>query len=134
MNLRSFLGTLFPVAINKVFVLFFSLSVRKEVAVGVDRQNWIPLRHTVSMALIRDWAEEDANEFHRFLWSHHLGYAGYYEAKHAFGKENLVLTRRMIVRRFKEFFEGAKPINTSILEDTKCFRCWMFVWLFVEVY
>jgi SAM-dependent methyltransferase len=100
---RSFVGTLLPVAINKLISPFFSLSIRKKFAVNMDKMRWFPFHHTLSMAVIRDWAEKDANEFHRFLWSNHLGYAGYYEAKHSFGSQNLVLTRRMLFEDLMTF-------------------------------
>jgi SAM-dependent methyltransferase len=52
--------------------------------------------------MIRDWANKDAEAFHYFLWSQHLGYAKSYEEVHSFGKENLVLTRRILFQALKE--------------------------------
>lgn len=125
MNLKSFLGTFFPIVINKVFSFALPFSMRKQAAVYIDQQKWIPLRHVLSMAVIRDWAEDDTDEFHRFLWSHHLGYAGSYEAKHAFGAQNLVLGRRMLFEDLKTFLEKQNklqrtPIKVQSVFDVGC--------------
>src|SRR5258708_5641849 len=43
------------------------------------RRRGLPGNFSVSMALLSDFAESQPNEFHRFLWSHHLAYASSYE-------------------------------------------------------
>ena len=121
-TLKSFFGTLISQAINTTFMRLFSLSIRKHLAVKIDKQYWIPLRHILSMALIRDWAEHDANEFHRFLWSQHLGYAWYYETKHSFGKQNLVLTRQMLFEDLKVFTEKHSELQKEPVDFQSVFE------------
>jgi SAM-dependent methyltransferase len=53
--------------------------------------------------MLRDWADKDADAFHRFLWSHHLVYARWYEEQNEFGSENLRLIRRMLFQDLKEY-------------------------------
>jgi SAM-dependent methyltransferase len=43
------------------------------------RRRGLPGNFSVSMALLSDFAESQPNEFHRFLWSHHLAYADSYQ-------------------------------------------------------
>lgn len=44
---------------------------------------------------MRDLADTDVHAFHRFLWSHHLGYAHYYEVGLRFGVQNIRASRVM---------------------------------------
>ncbi len=71
--------------------------VRRRLALFVERQAWLDpaRRHRWSMELVRDLADTDANAFHAFLWSNHLGYASSYEVAERFGPENVKLSRRM---------------------------------------
>jgi SAM-dependent methyltransferase len=121
MNLKSFLSTFIPELINKTSKLFFPLSFRKMLALNLDGKNWFPFRHIISMALIRDWASRDANAFHRFLWSHHLGYAGYYEAKHAFGSSKLVMTRKMLFNDLRNFLNEQNKLKSPFLNIDSVF-------------
>jgi SAM-dependent methyltransferase len=72
------------------------LSFRKSLAVWADRQEWLPGRHELPLTILRDWADKDADAFHRFLWTNHLVYARWYEKSNEFGPENLRITRRML--------------------------------------
>jgi len=48
------------------------------------------------MRILRDWAAKDVEAFHRFLWSHHIGVAKFYETANDFGSGNLLPTRKML--------------------------------------
>jgi len=72
------------------------LSIRQGLAILVGRQHWLKRRYWWAMELLRDYAERDPNEFHRFLWTHHLGYAETYEIERRFGEDRIHPTRRML--------------------------------------
>lgn len=72
------------------------LPVRKGLAVMLGRQRWLPDRAWWVLELLRDYAEREPDQFHRFLWSHHLGYAETYEIERRFGEERIHPTRRML--------------------------------------
>jgi SAM-dependent methyltransferase len=63
----------------------------------MNKGEWIDadVRDWWTKELLRDFAERDRNAYHRFLWSHHLAYANYYEAESRFGKENIKGSRVM---------------------------------------
>ncbi|MBE0595544.1 MAG: methyltransferase domain-containing protein [Gemmatimonadales bacterium] len=48
------------------------------------------------MELVRDLAEEQPAEFHRFLWKNHLAYAETYEIAERFGEEKLHPSRQLL--------------------------------------
>jgi SAM-dependent methyltransferase len=100
--------------VKRLFVKVLPLSVRKPLAVLTDRLTWIPNRHSLSMAMIRDWAEQDVDAFHRFLWAHHLGYAKFYEAVHNFDTNKLLLTRRMLFEDLGKYL----PLRGTSLSHT----------------
>lgn len=65
------------------------LPVRKSLALLLARQRWLPQRDWWAVELIRDWAQHDPGEYHRFLWRHHMAYARTYEIDQRFGPECL---------------------------------------------
>ena len=48
------------------------------------------------MELVRDLAEEHPEEYHRFLWKNHIGYAETYEISGRFGEENVHPSRQLL--------------------------------------
>ncbi len=70
--------------------------MRRRLAVLVGGKRWIRDRAWWVLELLRDQAERDPNEFHRFLWSHHLAYAESYEVEHRFGAEQVHPSRRLL--------------------------------------
>ena len=72
------------------------LPIRQGLAILVGRQHWLKSRYWWAMELLRDHAERDPDEFHRFLWSHHLGYAETYEIERRFGADRIHPTRQML--------------------------------------
>jgi SAM-dependent methyltransferase len=72
------------------------LPIRQGLAILVGRQHWLKSRYWWAMELLRDYAEREPDEFHRFLWSHHLGYAETYEIERRFGPGRIHPTRRML--------------------------------------
>jgi SAM-dependent methyltransferase len=104
--------------LKKLLTTGLPLGIRKQLAILIDRQAWIPNRHVLSMAMIRDWAGKDVDAFHRFLWAHHLGYAKFYEGVHKFGAENLILTRRML---FEDLMK-CLPAQGTPLSDARSIR------------
>jgi len=72
------------------------LAVRKPLSAAIGHQSWIKGRYWYSMELVRDLAEEDPAEFHRFLWKNHLAYAETYEIAERFGDEHLHPSRQVL--------------------------------------
>jgi SAM-dependent methyltransferase len=101
--------------LKKLFMTVLPIGIRKQLAILADGQTWIPNCHVLSMAMIRDWAAKDVDAFHRFLWTHHLGYAKFYEGVHEFGVENLILTRRML---FEDLIK-CLPLKGTSLADAR---------------
>ncbi|HEV8599591.1 MAG TPA: class I SAM-dependent methyltransferase [Gemmatimonadales bacterium] len=62
----------------------------------MGRQRWLPDRAWWVLELLRDQAARDPNEFHRFLWTHHLAYAESYEVEQRFGTDQLHASRRLL--------------------------------------
>jgi SAM-dependent methyltransferase len=75
------------------------VALRKRIALWLGRRGG---RSWVLYELLRDLAEHDPNDFHRFLWSHHLAYAETYSVAQRFGAENLHPTRHMLLDRVQE--------------------------------
>ena len=80
-------------AVRTVLPLFF----RKRLALWLNSQGGVaPARRSWWVQeLLRDLAEKDINEYHKFLWSNHLSYAETYEVASRFGRENMKMSRTM---------------------------------------
>ncbi len=85
-----------PRTIKKTAYATLPLAWRKRLAMWLDRQQWIANRHEWSMRVIRDWAEEDVDAYHKFLWSGHLGYAKFYDSANSFGADKILTSRRLL--------------------------------------
>ncbi len=84
------------------------LSVRKRLAVWVNNQERVAAarRSWWVQELLRDLAEKNINEYHKFLWSHHLSYAESYEVASRFGTENMKQSRVMFFADLKQHLES----------------------------
>lgn len=73
------------------------LPVRKHLSIWVNKQKWLDCnrRSWWSQELVRDLADKNINEYHKFLWSNHLSYAATYEIASRFGRENMKQSRKM---------------------------------------
>jgi SAM-dependent methyltransferase len=110
----------------KVLWRFLPLDRRIRLAIWIDKYEFFPGIHNLSMALIRDWAQIDSDAYHRFLWNNHLGYARMYENARArdgeFCIENFSLTKKMLFADLSEFLlcqsgtSGQHETIESILE------------------
>jgi len=89
--------------IKKAILIIIPLSVRKQMAIWITRQTWIDERRRSwwSQELTRDMAQKNTNEYHKFLWLHHLVYASPYEVAAKFGDENIEKSRRMFFGELK---------------------------------
>jgi len=83
--IKSFLWRILPI------------SLRKIIAIGICRGKWLPSnkRSRWSQEILKDWAEEDINAYHNFLWKHHLAYAETYRPELRFGQANLKGSREI---------------------------------------
>lgn len=120
--MRPFIQPIFKDEAKKWIRATIPLFLRKRMAVWLQRQDWIPPHRSIwwSTELIRDFIDLDINEYHNFLWSHHLGYAMTYEAGQRFGAENIKPSRRLFFSDLKEHLVRLNPIARiridSILE------------------
>ncbi len=90
--------------IKKVIRSSLPLPLRKRLAVWINQQKWLACnrRSWWSLELIRDVAQNDINEYHKFLWSNHLSYAETYEVASRFGSENMKESRKMFFSELRE--------------------------------
>jgi len=97
------------------------LALRKRMAIWLHRQQWInsDRRSWWSVELVRDFAEQDVNAYHKFLWAHHMAYAASYEVATRFGAEKIRPSRVMFFAELRQCMEAhglsAKEIR-SVLE------------------
>ena len=82
------------------------LSVRQRIARWLGRQAWLAPRHWWVTELLRDQAERDPDAYHRFLWTHHLGYAETYEVPRRFGAANIHQTRHLLFADLRAHLRG----------------------------
>jgi 2-polyprenyl-3-methyl-5-hydroxy-6-metoxy-1,4-benzoquinol methylase len=96
------------------------LAARKPLAAWMAGQTWMPRHKWWATELLTDWASINPNAYHRFLWSHHLGYAESYEIDQRFGEENIHPSRRMLFDDLLAFFQehGKDPARdiSSVFE------------------
>jgi 2-polyprenyl-3-methyl-5-hydroxy-6-metoxy-1,4-benzoquinol methylase len=95
-------------AAKKAMRFLTPLSMRKRVAIWMHRQGWInsDRRSWWSLELIRDFAENDVNAYHKFLWAHHLGYAAPYEIVERFGAEKMRASRHIFFAELRRCMEA----------------------------
>lgn len=75
------------------------LGARKALAIAVNKQPFFAraTRGYYAAELLSDFAEDDINAYHKFLWKHHLSYAETYEIDQRFGYDRFNETRRMFL-------------------------------------
>lgn len=85
-----------------------SIEHRKRLALFVQRRTWLSeaRRNWWALELVRDLGDSDVDALHRFLWSHHIGYASTYEVTERFGAEKMKLSRQMFFARLRERLTG----------------------------
>ncbi len=91
------------------------LSLRKQLVVWLNRQEWITRnrRNWWSTELLKDFAENDINEYHKFLWANHLAYAETYEPATRFGADSIKESRKIFFRDLMEEIgkQGMDPFS-----------------------
>ncbi len=87
------------------------VGLRKGIAAWLARRESVSSRHWWAAELLRDLEEASPNEFHRFLWKHHLAYAQTYEIDLRFGPEQLHPSRQMLFDDLEKFLQenGVDP-------------------------
>ena len=79
---------------------------RKRLARLIGRQQWLSGRFWWVQELLRDFEAADPNSYHRFLWSHHLGYAETYEVGLRFGRDRVHPTRLLLFDELSACLKG----------------------------
>jgi SAM-dependent methyltransferase len=103
-KVKSFIRSLVP------------LFIRKKLAICVNRQDWIASssRGWWAQQLVVDYATNDINGYHKFLWKNHLSYAETYEVARRYGYSNFNETRKQF---FTELPDRMKGIGINIKKD-----------------
>jgi SAM-dependent methyltransferase len=70
------------------------LTTRQRIVALLGGRQW-PGQSIFSIEILRDFAEQDPSDFHRFLWANHLGYSESYEVARRFGASNLQASRHL---------------------------------------
>lgn len=99
-------------SLKKISRSVLPLSFRKTLVVWLNRREWInkDRRNWWSTEILKDLAESDINEYHRFLWANHLAYAETYESEIRFGADNIKESRKIF---FRDLLEVIKQHGTD---------------------
>jgi hypothetical protein len=82
--------------VKSAFRTLVPLGLRKSLAATIGRQRRITHRGWWVRELLRDFADADPDQYHRFLWSNHLAYAETYEPSERFTGDLLHPSRRVL--------------------------------------
>jgi Methyltransferase domain len=100
------------------------LALRKKACVLMERRKWFSpdTRYWLIQEFLRDFEASDRDAFHRFLWSHHLGYALSYEVNKRFGVENMVGSRKLFFSELHGFLGqmGLPPARVRSVFEVGC--------------
>jgi SAM-dependent methyltransferase len=82
----------------------------------------MPLRAALTMVLLGDLAAKDPDEYHHFLWAHHLAYAEGYEIEATFGQPLHPLRRELLHMLLVELGRKGLEPETDVLSvlDVGC--------------
>ena len=102
--------------IKKILRATVPLSMRKGVIIWLNKQEWINLktRYWWTVEALRDFAQKDTDEYHKYLWNNHLAYAETYDIEKRFGDNGLELSRQFF---FDELEKQLKNMNLKPDED-----------------
>jgi SAM-dependent methyltransferase len=105
-------------AAKRVMRAVIPLGARKRIIILVNRLEFLDreARQWWTMELLRDFAEREPNEFHRFLWSRHLAYASSYSVDERFGKNGLSRSRKLF---FDDLQAHLSAIGVDCREDVR---------------
>ena len=73
------------------------------------------------MMIVRDWAKKDVDAYHRFLWTHHLAYARFYEKANDFNR-NIVLARRIFFDDLKKYLTFDQGLHLNLADIKSIFE------------
>lgn len=84
------------------------LSVRKSLCILLNRQRWISSnsKYWWTQELLKDYEAQSRNDYHRFLWTHHLAYAATYDVESRFGEAKLPESRSMFFSDLRNVLLG----------------------------
>ncbi len=94
------------------------LDLRKQIAVWMNRQHWLPARDRWSIGIIRDLQASDPKAFHKFLWGNHIsGYAQWYDSEDLFDFNKMNGSELTCREFFKDLNTGIKEIGFNPASD-----------------
>jgi SAM-dependent methyltransferase len=100
------------------------LFIRKRLAVWLNSQERVAAarRSWWVQELLRDLAEKNINEYHKFLWSNHLSYAETYDVPSRFGRENMKGSRVLFFADLKQHLASVSlfPADVKSVFEVGC--------------
>lgn len=107
-------------ALSKFLPLWLPLSLRQSLLIVAKRLR-LPGNYWLAMELLKDFAHDDPDGYHAFLWRHHLAYASTYEVDLRFGGR-LNETRRRLFGDLQQCLLdlGAEPAQTDSVFEVGC--------------
>ena len=109
-------------AIKQALIRCAPLGARKRLAIWINHSTWFSARNRAYWAtqLLTDFAAREVNEYHKFLWTHHLAYAETYEVGQRFGYDKLNASRKALFaelpQRLRETGIGPPESIRSVFE------------------
>ena len=106
--------------IKSLLIAVLPLAVRKWLAIRINRCERLNAlsRAYFATELLSDFARRDPNEYHRFLWANHLGYARTYEVEDRFGYSNFNESRRIFFAELDDRLKACGIESVDTVDST----------------
>jgi SAM-dependent methyltransferase len=106
--------------IKRLIMSILPLDLRKQIAVWMNRQHWLPARDRWSIGIIRDLQASDPKAFHKFLWGNHIsGYAQWYDSEDLFDSNKMNGSEHTCREFFKDLIAAIKDIGFNPASDIR---------------
>ena len=107
--------------LSAIIPRWLPLGLRQKLVIMASQLR-LPGRYWLPMELLQDFAEEYPDEFHAFLWRHHLAYASTYEVEGRFGSDRLNQTRRTFFADLRTCMTetGTDPLEIDSVLEVGC--------------
>ncbi len=92
------------------------LSIRKPLAIALDRYTRLKKRHWYTTRLLEDYARRHPENFQRFLWRYHLGRAAEYARAHGLDGGQLSASRILFAQDLGTLLQAHALRPRSVLE------------------
>lgn len=105
---------------KRVIRFILPLDLRKQIAIWINCQRWLPARGRLSMGIIRDLQAIDPKAFHKFLWGNHIsGYSQWYDSEDLFDSNKMNGSEYTCREFFKDLIAVIKDIGFNPASDIR---------------